>query len=263
MVIADRRSGVDVTRWDDVQRLEKVEAVCHLAGLGGNEIGREEAQTVNWLGTLNLLEYCRTKGVGMLVFASSYVYGPPRFLPVDEKHPLLGRGHYTQSKIQAEELCRRYALAHGLKAIMLRVFNAYGPGQRGRMLIPSILSQVVSQGEVVLRDPRPRRDFVYVDDVVQAFVLASRCAHSGFRAYNVASGKSISVEEVVRIVEDVWRRPLRVKYIGQERENEVMDSKGSNILIGEELGWEPTVPFREGIRRTLEWWDAHDTRREN
>ena len=251
---ASREDGTDITNWDNVKGLGPADVVIHLAGVMGGDGSPRETYTVNCLGTLHLLEYSRLNKVRCMVFSSSYVYGSACYLSVDEAHPLLGKGAYTRSKILAEELCRAYAAAYDLPVVALRVFNAYGPGQQGNMLIPTILSQLTTTGEVVLRDPAPRRDFVYVDDVVEAFLAAARDPVPGFRAYNVASGRSVSVVEVLREIEKAWGSSFPVRYTGERRIDEIMDSAGSNLLIAEELGWAPKVSFQEGIRRTVAWW---------
>lgn len=249
-----RAVGTDVTNWSDVEKIEQADVVCHLAGMTRKDVGPRETYRVNWLGTLNLLEYSCVHKIQRLIFASSYVYGEPRYLPVDEKHPLLGEGPYAKSKIFAEELCEAYSRQHGVSVVILRIFNAYGPEQKGEMLIPTILSQLMKSGDVVLRDPSPCRDFVYVEDVAQAFLAAICGPSGGFRCYNVSSGRSVSVGDVVREIAKDWGNPFSVRYTGERLANEIMDCVGSNAMIAQELGWTPKMTLEEGIRRTVEWW---------
>lgn len=263
VIPVSRSNGTDLTAWQEVQALEPADAVCHLAGVipRVQEISPREIYLANMIGALHVLEYCRLNGVRAMVLASSYVYGAPQYLPVDEAHPLGGQGPYARSKILAEELARAYGTDHGLSVVALRIFNAYGPGQEGDMLLPTILSQAIKGGEVVLRDPDPRRDFVYVDDIVDAFLAALRDVGAGFRCYNIASGRTVSVREVVRELEDAFGCHLPLRYTGERRSNEIMDCPGSNALIAERLRWSPATPLREGIRRTVEWWKARLTAR--
>jgi nucleoside-diphosphate-sugar epimerase len=254
VIRASRKSGIDVTKWNDVKGLDPVDVVCHLAGTMGKGKSPRETYTINCLGMLHILEYGRLHKIRSMVIASSYVYGAAQYLPVKETHPLLGKGEYARSKKLAERLGQTYAEEYDLPVLALRVFNAYGPGQQGNMLIPTILSQVTTAAEVVLRDAEPRRDFVYLDDVIDAFLLATRSSEHGFRAYNVASGQSVSVKGIVREIEKAWGSSFSVRYTGERRDNEIMDSAGDNNLIGETLGWKPKIPFQEGIRRTVEWW---------
>lgn len=258
---ATRRSGCDVTDWSRVRALERVDVVFHLAGITGMERSLEaplDGYFSNVIGTLHMLEYCRINKVHQMVLASSYVYGSPLYLPVDESHPVNPQSPYGKSKILAEELCKAYAALYGLAVVALRVFNAYGPGQQGNMLVPTVLFQLTRGGEVLLRDPTPRRDFVYVDDVVESFLLAGHDTGPGFYCYNVASGQSVSVAEVVREIEHAWGRPFPVRYTGEQRDNEIIDCTGSTHLIAERLGWKPRVSLQEGIRRTVDWWRHHN-----
>lgn len=249
-----RNEGTDVTKWGDVQKLGSADIVFHLAGSLGRGVEPREHYHANWVGTLNLLEYSRVHKVRLFVFASSYVYGIPEYLPVDENHPIGGKGAYATSKILSEDLCRGYSEEFGLPVLALRLFNPYGPFQCGNLLIPTLLSQLSLGKEAVLKDPKPKRDFVFIDDVVEAFVLASQHTLSGFHAFNIATGTSISVEELVEAIREAWGSPTSVRFTGEERAHEIMDCPGSADLISQQLGWQPRVVFNEGICRTVEWW---------
>ena len=250
----NRKQGTDVTQWTNVQKLEPVDIVIHLAGSIGREVEPREHYYVNCVGTFNLLEYSRLHKIRSFIFASSYVYGTPEYLPVDESHPTGGKGMYVASKLMAEDLCLRYSKEFDLPVVALRIFNAYGPFQSGSLLIPTLLSQLRVGQEAVLKDPKPKRDFVFIDDVVDAFGLAVRHTMPGFHVYNVASGASISVKELAVEIQKAWEGKVSISFTGEERDHEIQDSQGSAELITQQLGWWPRVSLSEGIRRTVEWW---------
>jgi nucleoside-diphosphate-sugar epimerase len=166
-----------------------INIIFHLAGLtfvpdSWNNAG--EFYAVNFLGTQNTLDFCRAVGAHM-IYISAYVYGVPQYLPIDEHHPVAPNNPYAHSKWLGEELCRFYAGNMGVKVTVLRGFNLYGPGQDTRFLLPWIIMQAKEGKEIVVKDDAPRRDYLHVDDFIEACILAMQ-APDQFRIFNVGSG---------------------------------------------------------------------------
>ena len=250
----------DIREWPKVRDLGgkwgRVDLVYHLAALMFVPYSFEnprETYEVNVLGTLNILELCRLCGVEKVVFASSYVYGHPQYLPVDEEHPLNPTNPYARSKVVGEALCKAYYEDYKLNCTILRPFNIYGEGQSDSFLIPSILKQLVS-GKIELRDPEPRRDFLYISDAIEAYLKAGEYARSDFEIINIGYGVSYSVDNIVRKVLEVWGQEVEVSYQHQRRRGEIMDVVANVQKAKEKLGWEPKVDFEEGMRRYIEWY---------
>jgi UDP-glucose 4-epimerase len=251
---------IDIRNWHAVKgfgsKLGRLDLVYHLAALMFVPYSFEnprETYEVNVLGTLNVLELCRLQGFPKLVFASSYVYGEPRYLPVDEEHPLNPGSPYARSKVLGEDLCKAYHEDHGLRCTILRVFNIYGEGQTDSFLIPSMIKQLAS-GKVELMDPEPKRDFVHVSDVVQAYLRAGEYDQAGFNVFNIGSGVSYSVDDIVKLALQAWGQEARVRYRHQRRKSEVMDVVADFRKARTELGWEPKVTLEQGIRHYVEWY---------
>lgn len=203
----------------------------------------------NSMGTVHALEYCRSHGAA-LVFLSSYLYGNPATLPIVESAPIAAANPYALSKRLAEEACRFYADHFGVNVTVLRPFNVYGPGQLEHFLLPSIIRQVIAGGVVRVKDLEPRRDFVYVRDLVHAIVSA--VAHPRhFSVCNIGSGVSYSVEEVIRIVQDIQRTDLPVESSQERRKEEVMDTVADIHEAKRQLGWTPRWTISEGVRETI------------
>jgi len=122
---------------------------------------------VNLLGTVNVLEFCRTRAAS-LTLMSSYVYGPPARLPISEEEPLCAFNPYSHTKILAEETALYYHRQFGVPVTIVRPFNVYGPGQDRRFLIPTILTQAIDPGQpaIVVADLRPRRDYLFISDLI-------------------------------------------------------------------------------------------------
>jgi len=200
----------------------------------------------NLMGTVNVLEHCR-RNQASLTLLSSYVYGQPRRLPIAEDHPLSAANPYSHSKILAEEAARFYEQSFGLTLVIVRPFNIYGPGQRGSFLIPKIVRQVLDASVEVVRvqDLRPRRDYLYVEDAV-AFLVA--LLGSSIRGvFNIGSGRSASVEEVIQFVNLAAGVSKPVASAGEERPGEIMDVVADTARAAAELNWRPSTSLADGI----------------
>lgn len=201
--------------------------------------------TTNLLGTVEAIEYCRAHGAH-LVFPSSYMYGGAARQPIPETNALLATNPYALSKKLAEEACEFFADRFGLAITALRPFNIYGPGQSDAFLVPTILNQLRAGRAVRVKDLEPRRDYVYVTDVVEAMLKATSRA-SGYRVYNIGSGSSHSVAELIRTIQEVWGTSLPVHSDEVRRQGELMDTVADISRAEQELGWKPRFTLRQGL----------------
>ena len=207
---------------------------------------------VNVLGTVNVLEFCRTRGAS-LTLISSYVYGPPARLPISENEPLCAFNPYSHTKILAEETCLYYQRQFGVPVTILRPFNVYGPGQDRRFLIPTILTQAVDSGRaaIVVADLRPRRDYIFISDLVDLLTRTAFRREGGI--FNAGSGSSWGVADVVTIVNGLLPLPKPVHSNGPMRPDEVIDVIADISRARYEFSWTPRVTLRDGLRDTLAW----------
>jgi nucleoside-diphosphate-sugar epimerase len=249
---ADRGSGIDLCDVESVQSFRDVDAIVDVAGPALPQLSWDAPHPFyreSLLITLNLLELARLRGA-RLILGSSYVYGIPKYLPIDEGHPANPSNPYMASKLIAEQLCAAYARDFGVPVAALRIFNPYGPGQRRDFLLPTVI-EGVKRGAVVLRDPEPRRDFVHVDDVAEAFIAALRFCHSGFEVFNIGSGSSKSVCEIVSLVMRLSGATAKVSYTSESRRGEIAEVVADISKAARLLGWVPRITLEEGIRTLL------------
>jgi UDP-glucose 4-epimerase len=253
---------IDIRDWNTVRdfgnQLDKLDMVYHLAALMFVPYAFENplaVYEVNILGTLNALELYRLKNADKFIFASSYVYGHPAYLPVDEEHPVNPTNPYARSKVIGETLCKAYHDDFGLNCTILRVFNVYGEGQPDDFLIPSIFKQIAT-GKIELMDPEPRRDFLYISDVVKAYINAGEYKKSGYDVFNIGYGISHSVNNIVECVIKSQEKNIAVTYAHSRRTQEIMDVVADTRKAKAELGWEPEVSLEEGINRCAEWYKS-------
>lgn len=233
-------------------RLPPARVVFHLAGrsfVPESWARGPDFVNANVAGTEHTLAYCRQHGA-RLVLASAYVYGIPQRLPIRESDPASPNNPYALTKRLAEQLCEFAAQYQGVVATALRIFNVFGPGQRAEFLIPKVLQQVQAGQEIRLLDLTPRRDYVYLSDVVDAFVKASEVSE-GFRTINVGSGHSLSVAEIVDRIQVVAGTRLPVASDSVDRRQEIPDAVADISLAQQVLGWRPQLSFEGGIEQIL------------
>lgn len=253
VVRLDIAQGFDLSDPSVIQFIPEVDCFVHLANLvyvPGSYENPALYYRVNYMTTLNALEVCR-KFNTRLVYISSYVYGPPQYLPVDEKHPMNPFNPYAQTKVICEKLCEGYHRDFGVKVSIIRPFNLYGVGQKGKLLIPEIIGQLKEgKTEIQLKAASPKRDYINVVDVAKAICM---CAESNeeYEVYNVCSGQSVSVREITEIINKYLRNKVTFKFSVSDRPNEVDESRGSCEKLMT-LGWRPTISFEEGIRAIVE-----------
>ena len=255
--ISRSANSIDVTDWEQVEKIPVQDVVFHLAGITNIQEAFAQPRDVyftNYVGTLNMLEWCRKNDIEKMVYVSTFVYGVPQYLPVDEKHPTAPNNPYSQSKLMGEVLCEGYCRDHGLNVTTLRLFNIYGPRQTGNFLVPQILHQLLS-GEVVLGDPSPRRDFLYISDVVDALIAASESDTDGCNVYNIGSGESYPAGEVADMLANIYfeqtGKNVSIKYTYGKRKSEIADTIANVDKAKNELKWTPQVDIKTGLSMTL------------
>lgn len=244
----DITNGLDLCDNSIIERIEPIDCFIHLANLvfvPASYQNPEKFYRINYLTTLNALEICR-KYNARLIFASSYIYGSPQYLPVDENHPVCPFNPYAQTKLICEKMCEGYHRDFKVKVSILRPFNIYGVGQKGMLLIPEIVGQIKEgKKEIQLKAASPRRDYVNVVDVAGAFVACIEDAN-GYNVYNVCSGTSVSVREITEIINKHLKEKVTFSFAESDRPNEVNETLGSCKRL-ESIGWRNTLTFEEGI----------------
>ena len=261
-----RRAGVDLVD-GDVQdpavctpAVDGVEVVFHLAALGSVPRSMRDpwgSHDANTNGTLRLLEACRAAGVRRFVYSSSSsVYGDTPTLPKVETAEPLCRSPYAASKLAAEQYALAYARAGLLEAVALRYFNVFGPRQSPdgpyAAVIPLFLRAAHERKPApVFGDGRQSRDFTYVDNVVQANLLAAdgEAARVNGQVVNVGAGARTSLLELADLVAKVSGTPLVIEH-QPPRAGDVRDSLAGLERARTVLGYAPFVSLAEGLRRT-------------
>jgi len=209
---------------------------------------------VNILGTLNILEACRKKDVPRVVFASSSaVYGEPQTIPLKETHPLNPVTPYGLAKKVCEEYLRLYYSLYRIESIALRYFNVYGKNQN--LVFPNagviaLFTDRLVKGEpvTIYGDESCTRDFIHVEDVAKANILAALCRQASATVINVGTGRETSIKDVIRILEELTHRTIKVMHL-PERKGDITRSVADITASKKILGFEPRINLEEGLAR--------------
>jgi GDP-4-dehydro-6-deoxy-D-mannose reductase len=244
----------------------KPRLVFHLAAFSSpSESWRhpERAVLPNINMTVNVLEAVRHESPETVVVlvGSGQVYGEPSDLPVTEDAPLAPSNPYAVSKSSCDTLGEQYATAFGMRVVRMRPFNHAGPGQPSDYVVSSLARQVAEaeaagEREATLRtgDPESARDFTDVRDVVRAYALAAELDGG---AFNVCSGRSTTVAELVDLVASHARIPVRHQVDPSRlRANDARTMRGSHDRLTAVAGWRPEIPLEQTVADTLDWWRA-------
>lgn len=220
-----------------------------------------EVVETNVIGTLNLLLAGRELGTRRIVHTStSEVYGTAQRVPIDETHPLQGQSPYSASKIGADKVAESFYLSYDLPVVTVRPFNTYGPRQSTRAVIPTIITQALTQDIVRLGNLEATRDLTYVSDTVAGFLKAAQTPGIEGQTFNLGVGDEITIGQLAEKIIALIGRPVEIE-IDPSRlrpeKSEVQRLLSDNAQAKERLGWEPLVSFDEGLGRTIEWVQEH------
>lgn len=251
----------DIRDQDFVEEaLRGVDGVFHEAAITSVPVSVEKpdlTEEVNVDGTKNLLEGSLSEGVNRFVFASSCaIYGAPEDLPLKEDSRAAPASPYAESKFSAENKCREYRGKNGLEPMILRYFNVYGPGQSGGRYA-GVISKFLERLEkdeppIIYGDGDQTRDFVFVEDVVKANILALEGNGTPGRPYNIGSGRAISINELCEKMMNVVGKPQIEPEYEEARKGDIRHSKADLKRAVEELNYRPSVSLKQGLQKLFE-----------
>lgn len=252
MDIADRDAVAGL-----VGEIDTPEAVFNLAARAGVRDSVEDPWIYvksNYIGTLNLLEFCRQQSVSKFILSSSSsVYGakavPPAVEENDTSHPL---HPYASSKKSAETICHAYHFLHEIDVTIFRYFSVYGPKGRPDMVLFRFIKWIVEGETLQLNgDGSQKRGFTYVDDIARGTILGLEPA--GYEIINLGGHEIISLIELIEMIEEYVGKKAKIKQHPLPKAD-ILASWADVTKAKEVLGWEPQVNLQEGVSRMIEWY---------
>ncbi|EKD89878.1 MAG: hypothetical protein ACD_32C00116G0002 [uncultured bacterium] len=261
----DLEDGKDITNekclTDSVKK--KYDVIIHLAGFSGNTESNENVYKSFYINTFPTAKLCDlickfSPSTKLILSSSRLEYGIPKYLPVDEKHPLNPISAYGLSKLTSTQIAIVYALRKNLNVTIFRTSNVYGPHTKkiftGYNLVNHFIDLAKSGKELtIFGNGTQQRDYIYIDDLINAFTLAIFNVNSRGQIYNLGSGKGISILEMAQtIIRTAGKGRIRFmdwpkKYSEVETGNYITDLK----KIKSELGFCPITDFSQGIKKTI------------
>lgn len=236
--------------------------VFHLAALIAipySYVAPDSYVDTNIRGTLNMLQAARDCNVERIVVTStSEVYGTALYVPIDENHPRQPQSPYSATKIGADALAKSFYNAFELPVVIARPFNAYGPRQSARAIIPTIITQIAAgYREIKVGDLTPTRDFNFVTDTAAGFIALATAPGIEGREINIATGREVTMEETLHTIARLM--DAEIKWVTDpERirpsKSEVRRLLGDNKLITSLTDWRPRVSLEEGLSKTIDWF---------
>ena len=251
-----------VTEFDLVRDVIKgASMVFHLAArniIVSTRNPREDYE-VNIGGTLNVLLAARELNIPRVVYSSSTsVYGNPRYLPINEDDATNMLSPYSVSKFAGENYCKAFYESYGLSTAVVRYSNIYGPGQRPDNPYCGVVSKFFEAAAAGLPprihgDGEQTRDFTFVDDAVEATLLAAFTAKADGQVYNVGTGRETTVNQLARIILEIAGAGVETAYVDRRDIDNIRRRVVNIEKIRRELRWVPSVTVEQGLRRTHQW----------
>ena len=242
--------------------MSQTEKVFHLAALIAIPFSYHSPDTyvdTNIKGTLNVLQASRDMDTArVFITSTSEVYGTAEFVPIDERHPLHGQSPYSATKIGADRLAESFYRSFGTPVTIVRPFNAYGPRQSARAVIPTVILQLLSGCNTVkLGSLTPTRDFNFVKDIVEGFIEISKSDKTIGEEINIASQSEISIGEIAKKIINMINKDVEIIYDckrSRPEKSEVNRLLGSNKKIKEITNWCPKFSLDEGLAETIDFF---------
>ncbi len=255
-----------IVRWGDTQDLsllhdmtKETDLIYHLAAqshVGHSLYNPYETVFNDIISTLNILEVSRKNDVKRVVHAgSSEIYGDPKSVPIDETHPLQPRSPYAAAKAASENLLESYHHSYKLPVVMSRFFNIYGPRQGLDQVIPKFILQALNDHDITIYgDGTQTRDYTFVSDVVDAYMLLGTTEKIEHKVMNFSSDKELMIKDLAEIIIDLTKSNSKLEFDNQLRTGETPRLLGNSHLARELLGWKTNVSIEEGLKQTIEFF---------
>ena len=252
----------DIRDFDSVSKAMKgCSEVFHLAALIGipySYISPLAYIRTNIEGTYNVLETAKILELDqVLITSTSETYGTAQYVPIDEKHPLVGQSPYSASKISADQLAISYFKSFNLPVKIIRPFNTYGPRQSARAIIPSIIAQIIEgASEINLGNLTPTRDLTFVEDTCRGFLEIYKCNKLFGEATNIGMNEEISMFDLVCLISKQMNRQITVTQSKQRirpEKSEVGRLICNNDRIKKFTNWTPEFSLKDGLELTISW----------
>ena len=232
---------------------EDIFCIIHLAAISDVDYTQKnpkECFEINLNGTQKMLDISKEIKSKFLFVSTSHVYGNPSELPLKETSRTNPFAIYAASKLASEILCKSYHYSYDIPITILRLFSVYGPKSPPHLVTTKIISQMVKHDYIQLGNLDSKRDFIYIDDVIQAFEICLENI-TDFNIFNVGSEKSYSIGEICDFVKKILDKKIEITTINSQlRKNDIQEIISDCTML-KKLNWAPQIDIEEGLKKTI------------
>ncbi|HVA99325.1 MAG TPA: NAD-dependent 4,6-dehydratase LegB [Bacteroidia bacterium] len=256
----------DIRDYDSVSdAMKDCSEVFHLAALIGipySYVSPLAYIKTNVEGTYNVLESARKQQLeNVIITSTSETYGTAQYVPIDEKHPLVGQSPYSASKIGADQLAISYFRSFNLPVKIVRPFNTYGPRQSARAIIPTVITQILDGKKTIkLGNITPTRDLTFVKDTANGFIEISKAEKLNGTVTNIGMQEEIAVGDLVQLISELMEKNILIETDSQRvrpDKSEVERLFCNNEKIKQTTKWKPDYTLKSGLLETINWFKEH------
>lgn len=239
----------------------KISKIIHLAAISDVDYCQKnpiDTSKINIFGTQNILELARKTDSQVIFLSTSHIFGSPKKTPLDENYQKNPKSIYAATKLAGEALCESYSNSYGLNIGVARLFSVYGPNSPKHTVTENIIKQIISKKIISkkiikLGNIKSKRDFLYVEDAINAILLIMKKNHD-YNEYNVGNEKSYSINQICNILKDISKKEFTINTSKTKiRKNDSIELISNSSKI-KKLGWKPKSSISEGFRLTYDWY---------
>ncbi|MDO9549185.1 MAG: NAD-dependent 4,6-dehydratase LegB [Candidatus Marinimicrobia bacterium] len=252
----------DIRDFDSVYNAVKgCDVVFHLAALIGIPYSYTSPLAyikTNMEGSYNILQAAKELAVSqVLITSTSETYGTAQYIPIDEKHPLVGQSPYSATKIAADQLAISYYRSFGLPVKIVRPFNTYGPRQSARAIIPTVIAQILSgYKQIQVGNILPTRDLTFVQDTCEGFIQIFKSDQLFGEITNIGMNEEISMQHLIQLIMDIIGKEIEIVSASARIRPDISEVERlmcNNQKILNNTSWKPRYSLKQGLSETINW----------
>jgi GDP-4-dehydro-6-deoxy-D-mannose reductase len=251
--------SVDISKVTNSKLRNNFSKIIHMAALSDVDycnLNPSKCYEINVNGTQNMLEIARKNDSEFIFLSSSHVYGNSKNIPISETESNSPLSHYAASKKMSEILCETYSLTYGLDIRIARIFSVYGPNSSKSNLVFNIINQVIHNSQITLGNTTPKRDFIFIDDVIRGLLSIINSKKKGYNVYNLGTGRSTSIIDLINMILDFSNKKMRViSKKDKIRKNDVFDVCANISKMSSNFNWKPQVTLKKGLEITCKYYN--------
>lgn len=250
---------LDITKINNSKLKNDISKIIHMAALSDVDYCNKnptKCYEINVGGTQKMLEIARKNDAEFIFLSSSHIYGNLKKTTLSETESGSSLSHYASSKKMSEILCEIYSSTYGLDIRVARIFSVYGPNSPKSNLIFNIINQVLHNSQISLGNIIPKRDFIFIDDLITGLLNIVNSKKKGFNVYNLGTGKSTSILDLIDLILKFSNKKISIKSEKNKiRKNDVLNVCANISKMNSHFNWKPKISLKAGLEITCKHYN--------